>query len=216
MHRILVYFILLMSFALVSSAQQPPQTAREALLDMFFGKPGSLEKHLPNATRTALREVSGGDDSTLQQLSMITALMKTQGHVETFEAGPTLLAFDDEKKHTRFEVLVKEDNLRGDEDEIVLAFAAYNDGKSQNLQVSPLLSLLMKSASGVWRLNELSFTVRVPLADPDFLKGIVEGIKKRQALRASAPMGTPIAGQSTPNEPSAIGSMRTIVTAQIT
>src|SRR5262249_60064087 len=113
---------------------------------------GSLEKHLPDATRTALREV-GGDDSALQQFSMVTGLMKSQGHVETFEAGPILLAFDDEKKHTRFEVIVKEDNLRGDEDEIVLAFAAYNDGKSQNLQVFPLLSLLMKSQSGVCGLN---------------------------------------------------------------
>jgi hypothetical protein len=221
MQRILVYLTLLMSFTWVSSAQQPSQTARVALLDMFFGKPGSFEQHLPDATRAALREVSGGDDSTLQQLSMITGLMKTQGRLETFEAGPTLLMFEDEKKHTRFEVVIKEDNLHGSEDEIVLAFAAYNDGKSQNLQFSPLLSLLMKSEAGVWRLNELSFTVRVPLGDPDFLKSIVESVKNRQALRASAgSMGTqsaqPAAWQSTPDESSAIRSMRTILTAQMT
>jgi type IV pilus assembly protein PilA len=221
MQRILVYLTLLTSLTLVSSAQQRSQTAREALLDMLFGKPGSFEKHLPAATSTAFREVSGGDDSTLQQLSMITELMKTQGRLETFEAGPTLLTFADEKKHTRFEVVIKEDNLRGDEDEIVLAFAVYNDGRSQNLQFSPLLSLLMTSESGVWRLNQLSFTVRVPLGDPDFLKSIVESVKKRQALRASAaPMGTlsahPTAWQSTPNEASAISSMRTILTAQMT
>lgn len=221
MKRVIAGFVFLLFSLLTAAAQQPVQTARAALLDMFFGKPGSFEQHLPNATRAALLEASGGDTSTLQQLSLISGLMKAQGRLETFEAGPTLLALIDETKHTRFEVIVKEDNLHGEEDEIVLAFAAYTDGKAQDLRFSPLLSFVMKSEADVWRLNEFSFTVRVPVGDPEFLKGIVEGMKKRQALRASAvSMSEPVASaaswQSAPNESSAIVSMRTILTAQIT
>jgi len=48
------YFVVLLIG--LSAAQQPaPQTARQALLEMFFSKtPGTFEKHLPQATRTAL------------------------------------------------------------------------------------------------------------------------------------------------------------------
>jgi hypothetical protein len=221
MKRSLLLSALVLSLVVTGAAQPAPQNAREALLEMFFGKPGSFEKHLPRATRAALQEVSGGDTTMLQQLSMVTGLMKAQGRLETFEAGPTLLAFEDPVKHARFEVVVKEDNLRGDEDEIVVAFAAYKDGQVQNLEVSPQLSFLMKSEEDVWRLNELSVTIHLPLANPDFLKGVVQGIKQRQALRASA-AGMPVASegasswQSSPNEPSAIASMRTILTAEIT
>src|SRR4029077_8992313 len=48
------------AFALTSlsaSAQPAPQTARQALLEMFFSKtPGTFEKHLPQATRAAMRK----------------------------------------------------------------------------------------------------------------------------------------------------------------
>ena len=43
--------------SLSASAQPAPQTARQALLEMFFSKtPGTFEKHLPQATRAALRK----------------------------------------------------------------------------------------------------------------------------------------------------------------
>ena len=39
------------------SAQETPQTARQALLEMFFSKtPGTFVKHLPAATRDVLEK----------------------------------------------------------------------------------------------------------------------------------------------------------------
>ena len=39
----------------------PKQTARQALLEMFFGhKPGAFEKHLPSAMHEFLKTANGG------------------------------------------------------------------------------------------------------------------------------------------------------------
>ena len=38
----------------ITMAQPAPQTARQALLETFFGTLGSLEKHLPQAMLAAL------------------------------------------------------------------------------------------------------------------------------------------------------------------
>ena len=53
---ILINVYLVVVFAALSALAQPaPQTARQALLEMFFSKtPGTFEKHLPQATRAAL------------------------------------------------------------------------------------------------------------------------------------------------------------------
>ena len=47
----------------------------------------------------------------------------------------------------------------------------------------PRITFAMKMESGVWKLNEILFSVRLPLADPDFLKSITDGIKSRAAAR---------------------------------
>ena len=72
---------------------------------MFFGKPDSLEKHLPEATKAALREASAGGPSLLQQFSMLSAQMNTpQTHFQFFESGSTRLVMEDSrtlsKKHS--------------------------------------------------------------------------------------------------------------------
>ena len=87
MRRVQALLILVVCSALSSAqAQRAPQNARQALIDMFFGKPGSLEKHLPEATKAALREASAGGPSLLQQFSMLSAQMNTpQTHFQFFE-----------------------------------------------------------------------------------------------------------------------------------
>jgi hypothetical protein len=49
------------------------------------------------------------------------------------------------------------------------------------------MTFAMKTESGVWKLNEILVTVRLPLADPDFLKSITEGIKSQAAATAVRP-----------------------------
>lgn len=70
---------------------------------------------------------------------------------------------------------VERDDLAGDEDEIELALHMINDGKEETLL--PMIfrfTFSMKMESAVWRLNEVSATLRFPLANPAFLKGVEE------------------------------------------
>src|SRR5689334_7719261 len=90
--------IVIVSGGLVSNAQaQPlPQTARQALIEMFFGKPGSFEKHLPEVTKAAIRNANpASGTSMLQAFSMMSSQLAAGGQrSQTFDAGPILLAFE--------------------------------------------------------------------------------------------------------------------------
>ena len=60
------------SLHLPSSPRSPPQTARQALMEMFFSKTqGTFAKHLPAATRTALEK--SGALANLQQYSLLVS-----------------------------------------------------------------------------------------------------------------------------------------------
>lgn len=212
-----------------ATAQPSRQTARQALLEMFFGQPGSFEKHLPKVTIAALNQVNGGT-SQLAMFSMIASQMTKQGTLQTFDAGSTLLSVEDPKAQSKVEITIEKDDLRGNEDEIELSFRAEKNGVVQDSHMSPRLTFLMKSEGGVWKLNDISFRITVPLADPDFLKSVVDGMKQRQAMMATA-SGSPSMSPSvlpTPNvyttsgtlvppanESGAVASLRTILTAEL-
>ncbi len=223
MMRILSALLLALALPAALHAQATvPQNARQALLEMLFGKPGSFQKHLPKATLAALSEASGGGPSMLDQFSMLAALANAPGsQLQTFETGSTLLSFSDERTHSKFEVNVDNDDLRGEEDEIQLSFHGVKEGQPLPAPVMPTLSVLMKQETGIWKLNELALTIRVPLTDPEFLKMIVTAAKQRQAMAAKpsiAVLGssTVTTGQARANEASAIAAMRSIVTAEVT
>jgi hypothetical protein len=74
-----------------SNATSLPQTARQALLEMFFSKtPGTFMKHLPAATLSALEK--SGALATLQQYSTLAGQFQTKGkNFETFEAGSVMV-----------------------------------------------------------------------------------------------------------------------------
>ena len=80
-----------------------PQTARQALLEMFFSKtPGTFAKHLPAATVAALEKA--GATASLQQYSqMVSQLQGQQQNLQTFETGSVLMSAQDpktgQKKH---------------------------------------------------------------------------------------------------------------------
>jgi hypothetical protein len=49
----------------------------------------------------------------------------------------------------------------------------------------PVMVFSMKMESGVWTLNEVAVTIKLPLADPDLLKSFSEGMKAGAAASAS-------------------------------
>lgn len=196
--------------------QEAPQTARQALLEMFFSKtPGTLVKHLPVATRDALEK--SGALANLQAYSLLAAQMQAQGqNLQTFETGSVLLSGENPKTGQKLEVTVENDALRADVDDIELSFLTYKDGQAQRTPFMPRVTFSMKQEAHVWKLNEISVLIRLPLADPDLLKAITEGMKARQNASVSI---TPQSQPSTPpagSDAQVLAAMRTILVAETT
>src|SRR5271156_5849853 len=193
-----------------------PQTARQALLEMFSLKSSeTFVKHLPAATLTALE--NSGALQKLQQSSTLTSQFHATGNqLEIFGTGPILLASSDPKTGRKVEVIVESDSLQGDDDNIELTFRTYKDKQPQRTPFMPRLTFALKMESNVWKLNEILVSIRLPLADPDFLKSITEGMKSR----AATPMV--IQTQSQPStisfgaDASVTAAMRSILTAENT
>ena len=108
-----------------------PQTARQALIEMFFSKTqGTFVKHLPLVTRTALEK--SGAMASLQQYSLLSAQFHAEGNnFETFETGPVLLSVTDPKTGQKTEITVVNDAMHGDQDDIELSFKVYKNGEAQ-------------------------------------------------------------------------------------
>ena len=196
-----------------------PQTARQALMEMFFSKtPGTLVKHLPAATRAALDK--SGALASMQQYSMMLTQLQAQGqNVQTFETGSVLVSTDDPKTGEKAEVTVENDALRGDTDDIEVTFHMYKNGQEQPTPFRSMFTFTMKQEAQLWTLNEISFTIRVPLADPGFLKIISEKMKPQAVTSgSSAPITVrpEVSGQPAGSDAMVVAAMRTIVAAEIT
>src|SRR5258706_792209 len=175
-----ICLILLVAFGdgISSQAQTqapPPQTARQALIEMFTGKsPDAFVKHLPGVASQALvRKGENPATSMVQKISMIGQLI-AQGHAETFDVGPTLLVSeqDEGKEKVKTEVIVERDNWMGENDEIEVSIHVYRDGEPEFLPVIPRLIFSMTQEKEVWRLTEATLAAHVPLTDPEYLKGV--------------------------------------------
>jgi len=218
--RTMMYLLaVLTTWTLPGTAQQTstPQTARQALLEMFFSKtPGTFVKHLPSVTREALEK--SGALANLQRYSLFVSQLQMQGqNVQTFESGSVLLTTEDPKTGQKADITVENDSLRGDQDDIELTFHVYQDGKEQLSPFMPQMIFSMKQESQIWKLNEISFTIHVPLADPDFLKAMTEKMK-RQATTGVTFVPRPEMTTGTPagSDASVLAAMRTILTAEMT
>jgi hypothetical protein len=200
-----------------------PQTARQALIEMFFSKTqGTFMKHLPDATRTALEqsEMLG----SLQQYSMLTSQLESQGKtVQTFETGSVLLATKNQAGE-KVEITVENDSLQGDQDDIEVSFMTYKNGQPQRPPVMSHLTFSMITERGIWKLNEITVTLRIPLANPNLLKSITEGMKARSAAitaiqpqsQSQVSMQIQAPTQNVANDASVIAAMRNILAAEVT
>jgi len=221
MRKLLSLLAIIILWATGSSAQQPagPQTARQALLEMFFSKTqGTFIKHLPAATRTALE--NSGAMAGLQQYSLLASQLQTQGqNFQTFETGSVLLSGENPKTGQKVDITVEKDALRGNEDDIELSFQTYKDGKQVRTPFMPRMTFSMKQEAQVWKLNEISVTIRLPLADPDLLKAFTESIKNAATARTTNASFTPQSQTTTmpaATDDQVLTAMRTILSAEVT
>ncbi|MGO9085486.1 MAG: hypothetical protein ACLP6G_00015 [Terriglobales bacterium] len=197
-------------------ASAAPQTARQALMEMFFSKtPGTFAKHLPLATRTALEK--SGDMAKLQQYSLMASQFQTQRqNLQTFETGPVLLAGEDPKTGQKVEITVENDALRGDQDDIELSFQVYKNGQAERTPFMPQLTFSMKQEEHVWTLNEVSVTIHLSLADPDLLKALTEGMKTASTTNTTFTPHSDAPMQPAGTDAMVVAAMRSILTAEVT
>lgn len=179
----------------------PPQTARQALIEMFFGQaPDHLEKHLADTTRRTYEKLGGANGQSGLGVFSLFAMQANSGKekLETFDTGSTLFTAKAPvgASYDRMDVTVERDDFVADEDQIELALHMVSGGKEEALLPVVLrLTFSMKMESGIWRLNEVGAAVRFPLADPAFLK-MVEERQLRQ------------------NEQTALWSLRAVIAAE--
>ncbi|HUD67666.1 MAG TPA: hypothetical protein VMQ17_24000 [Candidatus Sulfotelmatobacter sp.] len=218
MRRVTVSLAVVILGATHSFTQQsaaPPQTARQALVEMFFSKTqGTFAKHLPAATRTALEK--SGTLANLQQYSLLVSQLQTQSqNIQTFDTGSVMLAGEDPKTGQKVEITVENDALNGDQDDIELSFQIYKNGQVQRTPFMPQMTFSMKKEAQLWTLSEISITLHLPLADPDLLQALTENMKPqpRQTTISSRVESAP---QSAGTDAQVIAAMRSIVSAEAT
>lgn len=212
----LVRFWLLSAILPALAAAQPaPQTARQALIEMFFSAtPGTLQKHLPDALLAAMKKANLGPGvSTTDSFGLLASRFRSQGQLQTFEAGPILLSFENPREHSKIEVVVENDDLRADEDDIEVSFRGYKDGQSQLSGLNSRLIFGMQQESGVWKLGEITVTFKLSLTDPEFLKAVSQW-QPPIPNAASHGNGSNQATGRNFNEASTIVAMRTIAGAE--
>lgn len=161
-------------FAQNPAPEAPPQSARQALIEMFMSKnPEAFKKHLPESAKHALIRQGEGDTSIALRFAGLSSELNKQGeHVETFDVGPNLLFSEASDGHERIEVAVEHDSLMGETDEIELSVHVYKDGQEKTLPVIPRLIFTMQKEQDVWRLVEATAAAHIPLTDPDYLAEI--------------------------------------------
>jgi hypothetical protein len=179
MRRAAILLLAAVSSAMGVPSQQSaaPQTARQALIEMFFGKtPGTFLRHLPAVTREALEK--SGALASLHQYSALVDQLQAQGQtVQTFDTGSVLMAGENSRTGDKVEITVENDALRGDQDDLELSFQLYKNGQKQATPINTQFTFSMKQEEQLWKLNEISVTIHVPLADPAFLKAVTEKLK---------------------------------------
>ena len=151
----------------------PPQSARQALLEMLFGKgENDFKKHLPEDARQILvRKGETPETSTILRVSTFGQMFSQGKKVETFETGPIFLSAVMSETE-KVECTVERDSLSGEADEIQISIHYYKDGQAQPLPVVPDLTFTLKQEKEIWRLTEITAAAHIPLTDPDYLKGL--------------------------------------------
>ena len=153
----------------------PPQTARQALIEMFFGNgPDDLQKHLPDEARRALvHKGETPDSSVVLRLSVLAREFGPRNeNFKVLDDGPYLLIRETPETHERLEVPVEHDSYMGDEDEIELSVHLYKNGQERPLPVIPRLTFTLKQEAKIWKLTDVTVSAHAPLTDPDYLAGV--------------------------------------------
>jgi hypothetical protein len=175
-------FLLVVSTTTFLFAQQqaqapPPQTPRQALIEMINGGQEGAIKHLTVEMQKSLQ--GDGKNNSSAELAAFDQLKAASSNFQVFETGQVLISANDPKSNEKFEVHVDSDDLSGDTDNMDISFHQFRDGVEQDIPYAVMLSRFtvgMKRQANVWRLNEISINIKVPVGDPKLLDKFGDGM----------------------------------------
>ena len=167
-----------------SSPAAAPQTPRQAILEILKSPDkATLEKHLPDAAKGLVEKSAWGQQmfAGFAGISVASgnAGASSQG-VEYFESGPVLMRFEDPKTQQRMEITVEKDDFSGDQDALELSWHMFKNGEEQAHWFMPRILLNLKQEGGIWKFNEVGFSAKLPLGDPEFLKAMSKDLEGQQ------------------------------------
>jgi hypothetical protein len=159
--------------AQTQSPAPPPQTAREALVEMITGGEKGLTKHLTVEVQDLLNKRENKQGAAM--LTMFSAAQHQSGDMQSFPAGPTLLTVNEPAQHKKVEVHIDNDDLSGDQDVLQLSLRSLHGQEQPGEQdewgfMSSRITVTMTKQQNIWRLSNVGIGIEVPLGDPEFLK----------------------------------------------
>ena len=138
---VVVVLVLLASAALYAQPQAqapPPQTPRQALIEMISGGQEGAMKHLTVEMQKSLE--ADGKNNSASQLAAFDQIRAASSDFQVFETGQILLSANDPKSNEKFEVHVDSDDLSGDTDNMDISFHQFRDGVEQDMPYAAMLS----------------------------------------------------------------------------
>lgn len=175
---VLVFFAGSFLFSQTQAPAAPPQTPRQALIEMINGGQEGAMKHLTVEMQKSLQG-DGKNNSSIGQLAAFDQMRAASPDFQVFETGQVLLSTNDPKTNEKFEVHVDSDDLSGDTDNMDISFHQFRDGVEQDIPYATMLSRFsvgMKRQANIWRLNDISINIKVPLGDPKLLEKFGSGM----------------------------------------
>ncbi|MGC2742456.1 MAG: hypothetical protein WA672_04660 [Candidatus Angelobacter sp.] len=164
-------------FSQTQAPATPPQTPRQALIEIITGGGQGAMKHLTVEMQKSLQ--GDGNSGSAPQLATFDQIKAASSEFQVFDSGQVLLSANDPKSHEKFEVHVDSDDLSGDTDNIDISFHQFRDGVETDVPYATMLSRFtvgMKKQENIWRLNELSIDIKVPVGDPKLLEKFGNGM----------------------------------------
>jgi hypothetical protein len=164
-------------FSQTQAPAAPPQTPRQALIEMINGGQEGAMKHLTLEMQKSLQ--GDGKSNAASQLAAFDQIRTASSDFQVFESGQVLISANDPKNNEKFEVHVDSDDLSGDTDNMDISFHQFRDGIEQDIPYTTMLSRFtvgMKKQENIWRLNEISVNIKVPVGDPKLLEKFGNGM----------------------------------------
>ena len=185
-----LFFAISVSALFAQQPAPPPQTARQALLEIITGGQQAAMRHLTVEMQQSLK--AKGNKGFAQDLAVFDQIKAGSAAFQIFETGDVLLSFNEPGTNDKLEVHVDSDDLSGETDNIDLSFHQLRDGVEQDTPYTDLLShftLGFKRQENIWRLNEIAVGIKVPVGDPAWLDKMNKSMNGDGMVGAKIPTG---------------------------